>query len=143
MTRVVREVVVPRPPDEVFRLLVDPEARRRWVLNFEEEPVGALAVGTRIPARRRDPGSRSRYEFVVTALEPGRRLAMDVVRNGDLTMRGQFEVRPHPEGALVRSEQVLQVRGLLRVAALAVLPKVEAEMDRELASLRRVAMAPP
>ena len=139
MSRVVREVVVPRPPGEVFRLLVDPESRRRWVLNFEEAPVGPLAVGTRIPARRRDAASRSRYEFIVTALNPGRRLAMDVLRNGEPAMRGAFEVRPHPEGALVRSEQEVQVKGLLRVAALALLPKVEAEMDRELASLKRVA----
>lgn len=140
MTRIVREVVVPRPPDDVFRLLVDPEARRAWVLNFDESPAGPLAVGSRIPARRRDAASRSRYEFVVTALDPGRRLALDAYRNGDLTMRGAFEVRPHPEGALVRSEQELQVKGLLRVAAMAMLPKVEAEMDRELASLRRVAL---
>lgn len=140
MTRVVREVVVPRPPGDVYRLLVDPDARRRWVLNFEESPVAALAVGTRIPARRRDAASRSRYEFVVTALDPGRRLAMDAYRNGDLAMRGAFTVEPHPEGALVRSEQTLEARGLLRVAALAMLPRVEAEMERELASLRRAAV---
>lgn len=143
MTRVVRQVVVPRPPDEVFRLLVDPDARRQWVLNFEEQPTGPLAVGARIPARRRDASSTSRYEFVVTALEPGRRLAMDAYRNGERVMSGAFETLPHAEGTLLRSEQSLQVRGLLRMAALAMLPKVEAEMDRELASLRRVAMESP
>lgn len=145
MSRVAREVIVQAPPERVFHHLVDPASRRAWVLNFDEEPLppgASLAVGTRIKARRRDPSSRSTYEFIVTALDPGRRLAMEAFRNGERTMTVQFHVEPHPQGARLRGEQELLVKGLLRLAAAAMMPKVEAELQKELDSLRRVALTP-
>src|SRR5581483_6196825 len=52
--RFTREVLVHAPPSRVWRLLIEPAERARWLTSMREEPSegGPLTLGTRIPGRR-------------------------------------------------------------------------------------------
>ena len=91
--RVERDIVIAAPPDVVFRSLVEPSERAKWQRSFGEAAIeGAMRVGTRIRATRHGSTSGSSYEFVVTALEPGKRLAMDAYRNGQKVAVGSWQL---------------------------------------------------
>jgi uncharacterized protein YndB with AHSA1/START domain len=134
-----REIVVERPPEAVYRLLVEPAERARWQSSFEEQPLAApLRVGSRIRARRRGSTSGSSYELVVTALEPGRRLAMDAYRNGQLVAVNVFLLAPEGVGGTrVRGEAEVRLTGLQRVLAPVVGAELERRLGEELAALKR------
>lgn len=142
MPRVVREVAVRAAPDLVFSCLVDPKERAAWVQSMAEttsEPT--LKVGSRVAGRRRAPGSSSRYEMTIVALEPGRRIEAEVRRNGDLVGRAGQEVLPDGSGARVRAFGEVRLTGLQRVAAPLVTAGLEKEIEADLASLKRHAEA--
>lgn len=140
MAPVVKEIVVARPPMQVFAALVEPRQRAAWSTTFLEEPLpqgAAVQVGTRIRATRRGSTSGSRYELTVTALDPGRRLAMALARNGKRVAHGAFELEPVPGGTRVRSVSELELSGLQRVMEPVLAQAAAKEMESELASLKR------
>lgn len=140
MVRVAREIVVAAPPEEVFAALVEPARRAKWLATMIEEPLpeGArIEVGTRIKGRRRHSTTGSRYEFTITALEPGRRLAMRVVRNGEPAGTATFELSPAAGGTLVRDAAEVELRGLQKVMAPLVQATMERDLAAELAALKR------
>jgi uncharacterized protein YndB with AHSA1/START domain len=138
MPRVVREVVVRAPPELVFACLVDPRERAQWMQSMSETIADpTLRVGSRIAGRRRSPGSASRYEMTIVALDPPRRIEADVRRNGDHVGCAGQEVVPDPQGARVRSFGEVKLTGLQRVAAPLVQAGLEKEIDTDLAALKR------
>ena len=138
MPRLVKEIVVARAPEAVFACLVEPGHRRAWSRTFEEGPVeGGLRVGARIPAKRRGSTSGSRYELVVTALDPPRRFAVDVVRNGKPAGSGAFELEPAAGGTRVRNAAEFSLSGLQRMMEPVVAATMTKEMENELAALKR------
>lgn len=140
MPPVVKETVVARPPAQVFAALVEHRARSAWSTTFAEQPLaGPMAVGARIQATRRGSTSGSRYELEVTALEPGRRLAMRVHRNGKPVGSGAFELEPTQRGAAtrVRSVSTLELSGMQRVMEPVLSAAAAKEMEAELERLKR------
>lgn len=138
MPRVVRERVVRASPERVFVALTDPRERAQWVASMAETPAeGSLRVGTRVEARRRSPGSRSRYEMTVVALEPGRRLETAVRRNGEPVGKGGYELSPAPGGTLVRAWGEFELHGLQKMMTGVVALGMEKELDADLAGLQR------
>lgn len=140
MPPVVKDVLVQRPPAQVFSALVEPRERAAWSTTFEEQPLaGPMRVGARIQAKRRGSTSGSRYELEVTALEPGRRLAMRVHRNGKPVASGAFDLEPVDGGSAtrVRSVSALELAGLQRMMEPVLAAAAAKELDAELASLKR------
>lgn len=138
MPRVTRETHVPAPPERVFQALVDPAERARWIASMREDPhEGALAVGTRITARRTSPASRSTYELRVTRLEPHRLLETHVKRNGaDVGLAG-YELHAADGGTHVRGYGEFELHGLQRMMTPVVASGMERELEQDLAALRR------
>ena len=138
MTHVTRETVVHQPADVVYASLTTPSERAKWQSSFEEEPLpGALAIGTRIRAKRRGSTSGSTYEFVVTGLVANARLAMDAYRNGQCVALTAFELEPDARGTRVRSQAEIKLSGLQRMLAPLVTAEMEKRMETELAALKR------
>ena len=138
MPRVVRERVVRAPPERVYAALTDPQERVRWLASMAETPgEGPLRVGTRVEARRKAPGSRSRYEMTVLALEPSRRLETAVKRNGEPVGKGGYDLAPVPEGTRVRAWGEFELHGLQKMMTGVVALGMEKELDADLAALQR------
>lgn len=138
MGRVEKEIVVNASPDRVFYALVEPSERAAWSTSFEEQPVaGGIRVGARIAARRRASTSGSRYELVVKALEPGKRLVLDVLRNGRHGGSASFELEPMGAATRVRNVGEFDLPLLQRVMEPVVAAALAKDMDAELAALKR------
>lgn len=138
VSRVVKHTIVEAPAERVFRALVVPEERRSWVRTLIEEPhEGPLRLGDKVHAARRGSTSGSRYTLTVVALDPPRRLAMDVARNGQHVGRNTFEIEPVEGGTLVRGTAEVQLSGLQRMMTGMVVAAAEREMESELLALRR------
>lgn len=138
MPRIEKQVVVLRPPEEVFAALVDPARRAKWLTTMDERaPEGTLRVGSRVEARRRASATGSRYQFTVIALDPPRRLAMDVARNGAHVARNAFELEPASEGTRVRSVAEFELTGLQKMMTPVVSATMERDLETELASFKR------
>lgn len=142
MPRVVREVVIRADPEAVFALLVDPRERALWVQSMKETTTETvLRVGSRIAGRRTAPGSASRYEMTVVALEPPRRVEAEVRRNGVLVGHAGQDVLPDPQGARVRGFGEVHLTGIQRMMAPLVTANMEKELESDLAALKRHAEA--
>lgn len=138
MGHVAREITIRAPPERVFQSLIEPTQRATWATTFEEQPLdGPLRVGARIPARRRASTSGSRYELVVTALEPSRKLAMDVHRNGRHSGSGAFELEATTDGTRVRNVGTFELPLLQRMMEPVVALALAREMESELNALKR------
>lgn len=138
--RFTREVVVHAPPATLWRLLVEPAQRARWLTSMREEPAAApLALGTRVPGRRTAPGSRSAYASVVTRFEPGHALELELHRNGEAAGKGGYELRAAGEGTRVVAFAEYELTGLLKLIGPAIAVGLQQELERDLASLKRVA----
>jgi uncharacterized protein YndB with AHSA1/START domain len=138
MPRVTRERVVRAPPERVFAALTDPRERVQWLASMAETPGdGPLRVGTRVEARRKALGSRSRYEMTVLALEPGRRLETAVRRNGEPVGKGGYELSPVAEGTRVRAWGEFELSGLQKMMTGVVSLGMEKELEADLAALQR------
>ena len=138
MPRVARERVVRASPERVYAALTDPRERARWLASMTETPgEGPMRVGTRVEARRTAPGSRSRYEMTVLALEPGRRIETAVKRNGEPVGKGGYDLSPAPEGTRVRAWAEFELHGLQRMMTGVVSLGAERELEADLAGLQR------
>jgi len=139
--RFTREVLVHAPPSRVWRLLVEPAERARWLTSMREEPSegGPLTLGTRIPGRRTAPGSRSHYASVVTRLDEGRALELTLHRNHDPAGKGGYALEPAEGGTRVTAFAEYELTGLLKLLGPAIATGLQQELERDLASLKRVA----
>ena len=113
------EIEVPGEPEDVFAYLADFEHTAEWdpgIVESRRLTPGSTAVGSRFEVIARFRGSRQRFEYGVTELEPGRR----IVLRGD--------------GEKARSEDAISVTGAGGGRA-----RVAYEADLRLKGARRVA----
>jgi len=85
---IVREVVFPAPPDEVWEALTEPERLEEWFANDVELDVRPGAAGV----FRWDDGEER--HAVVREAEPGERLVLDWDDDGEVA----FTLEEVPEG---------------------------------------------
>ena len=125
MAPIVAEIIVLRPPEEVFLFLADGEALPRWLPDFDEveqlHPRGPIGRGTtyRYVLTR----SRARSTWSWTVVEPYTRLAWKGASVRTIapfnTMRpsGSYELAPVEGGTRVRATIVTEYRGLMRLVS--------------------------
>ena len=98
------DVLIQRPPAEVWPCVADLDLDRRWrrpyVVELEADG-DPLTVGTTITGTTRAMGAIDTYRNEVTVVDPPRRLAwrgLDA-SGGLVGVRGAYELEPHGRGA--------------------------------------------
>ncbi len=108
------------PVDAVFAALLDVDSFGRWMPGFvrlERTGSGPLAVGHRFRETRKLFGREATEEFEVTALEPGRALALFVDGTKGSSKRGEYRFRYEfaPEEGGTRMTVHAEIGGMGRV----------------------------
>jgi hypothetical protein len=109
-------VVIDRPVDEVFAFPSDFENVPKWNYAIAESrriSPGPVAVGATYVQRRQIP-KPCEERFTVTALAPGRRLAVQGTR-GSFPAKLQYELEPSGVGTVLVNTVELQMTGPLRL----------------------------
>jgi uncharacterized membrane protein len=138
MPRASSEIVINRPPDDVYAFLADPENDPQWrsgVLDLTRVSGGGIgaryAQGVRGPGGRRIPA-----DIEITELLPGKSIAFQAVA-GPVRPRGRYLLDAVDGGTRVRFELEADINGLKRLIA----PMVQRTMTNEVSqldSLKRV-----
>lgn len=99
------ETEIERPPGDVFAYATDPARLSSWQTNTvsaEVEGDRPVALGVRLREVHRGPGGRELPSLVeVTAYEPGRRFALQIVE-GALPVDADLRFEPLRDGAATR-----------------------------------------
>jgi carbon monoxide dehydrogenase subunit G len=103
MPQVEEEIVIARPPEEVFAYVTTPENDLEWVSTAVErrrESEGPIGVGSKIHAVDRFLGRRIDSTLEVTEHEPGSRSTIRLI--GPISARGSYEFVPAGTGTRFR-----------------------------------------
>jgi len=107
------------PANRVFDVLRDPQAYSRWIPDVVRvESAGPLVQGGRFSEVTLFRGREKLSEGVVAALEPGRRLVLQierVVSGPGLRPRRTFELVDEGESTTVRWRSEVATSGLMRL----------------------------
>jgi uncharacterized membrane protein len=129
------EIVIARPPDEVFEFLANPENDPQWrkgVLDLKH--VSGEGVAARYAQGVKGPGGRRiAADIEITELEPGRVVAFRTV-SGPVRPRGRYVLAATDGGTRVRFELEAEVGGLKRLMA----PMVQKTMNAEVSHLEEL-----
>ena len=114
-----REIEVAGDPADVFAYLADFEHTAEWdpgIVEARRLSEGPTRVGSRFEVIALFRGSRQRFEYVVTALEDGRRVALRgegdrAVSDDEITVTAGLD-----GGARVAYEADLRLKGVYRIA---------------------------
>jgi carbon monoxide dehydrogenase subunit G len=99
MPRVDEEIVINRPPEEVFDFVTTPENDLRWVstaVERQRESEGAIGVGSKIKAIDKFLGRRIESTLEVTGHEPPTRSTIEL--RGQITAHGTYALEPAGSG---------------------------------------------
>ena len=115
-----REIEVARPPADAFAYLVDFARVSEWDPGVVESrrlgPPGPTEVGSRFEVHVRFRGGAPQpFEYVVTALEDGRRIEL-VGEGARATSRDVIVVDPAGDGARIAYTAEVRLKSVLRVA---------------------------
>lgn len=126
-------------PAAVFDLLVDvQEYAAEPVLSMVKDPPGATAVGTRWREEiRLAPMVRMVVWSEVTELDPGRCLSMVFHQRG-FSGRLTYTVQADRDGSILRQQESLQLRWLLRPLAGVVERALRSRLEERLDDIRRL-----
>jgi carbon monoxide dehydrogenase subunit G len=115
--RYAREIEVPTPPGETFAYLSDFTNTAEWdpgVVEARRLTPEPTAVGSRFELIAVFRGNRQRFEYVVTELEDGRRLAAH--GEGDKALSDDvITVTASGDGTRVAYEADIRLKGVFRV----------------------------
>jgi uncharacterized protein YndB with AHSA1/START domain len=129
------EIVIERPPEDVFRFLADPENDPQWrsgVLDLKH--VSGSGLGARYAQGVRGPGGRRiPADIEITELTPGASIAFRTL-SGPVRPRGHYMISAADRGTRVRFELEADVKGLKRLMA----PMVQRTMNNEVGQLDRL-----
>jgi uncharacterized protein YndB with AHSA1/START domain len=134
------EVVVARPPADVFAFLADAENDPTWrpgVLDIERVSGDGPGAGARYRQGVKGPGGRRlAADIETTAAEPDRLIAFHAVE-GPVRPEGRYELAPEGDGTRVRFALEAELRGL-KVAMGPAVRKTMASEVGHLENLKRV-----
>jgi hypothetical protein len=103
MPRVEEEIVIERPPEDVFAYVTTPENDLEWVSTAAErrrEREGPIDVGSRIRAVDKFLGRRIESTIVVTEHAPSTRSAVRL--EGPISANGTYVLKPAGTGTRFR-----------------------------------------
>jgi hypothetical protein len=104
MPHVEEDIVIARPPEDVFEFVTSPENDRLWSSTAVERRVEGnepIRVGTRINAVDKFLGRRIESVFEVTEHEPNRRSGIRFV-SGPIRAEGSYALEPVDGGTRFR-----------------------------------------
>ena len=135
MPSAANEIVIARPPEEVFNFLADPENDTRWRSGvLELKRVSGSGVGARYAQAVKGPGGRRvPADIEITEFEPGRLIGFQTVA-GPVRPSGRYVLTSTDGGTNVRFELEAALAGLKRLMA----PIVQRTMNAEVAQLQRL-----
>jgi uncharacterized protein YndB with AHSA1/START domain len=135
MPQAANEVVIERPPNEVFAFLANPENGPQWRRGvIELTHVAGEGVGASYAQKVSGPGGRPiAADIEVTEYEPDRALAFRTT-SGPVRPRGRYTLSPEGAGTRVRFELEAETKGLKRLLA----PMVQKTMSNEVQALERL-----
>lgn len=129
------EIVIARPPQDVFRFLADPQNDPQWrsgVLDLER--ISGSGVGARYAQGVKGPrGRRIAADIEITELEPASAIAFQAV-TGPVRPRGRYLLASADGGTRVRFELEAKLGGVKRLMA----PMVQKAMNAEVGQLDRL-----
>jgi uncharacterized protein YndB with AHSA1/START domain len=135
MPSAANEIVIARPPQDVFRFLADPENDPQWRSGVRDlERISGSGVGARYAQGVKGPrGRRIAADIEITELEPASAIAFQTI-TGPVRPRGRYLLAPADGGTRVRFELEAKLGGLKRLMA----PMVQKTMNAEVGHLDRL-----
>jgi len=134
MARSEATVEIDRPPEEVFRWLVEPELRRRWVSRLvSSEPLGEGSYRETM----QQAGRRVDLTSSIVAVEEPRRLEVRSEGRG-VTAHGMHRLEPAGGGTRLTSSLDLRLGGVLRFAGGLAAHQTQRSLERSLARLKKL-----
>ena len=133
------EIVIDRPPDEVFAVLADYRRDAEWrsaVVAMRVEPDAPVTLGSRIVEELRFGGQTHVTTTTVTTFEPGERLAFTGA-NATTVVRGSRAVSPQGAGTRVTQHlELLPQRDAMRLLGPLLAPAYRRVAARDLSALK-------
>jgi len=117
-------IVIQRPPAEVFAYMDDVNREREWQPNLqiaEIDPPGPTAIGSRKRYVSRFLGKDVTNTYVVTELEPGRRVVYETEAGSTIDARSEILCEAEGAGTKVTMFVDGKPKGVLRFVPRAVL----------------------
>ena len=135
------EVVVDRPPDTVFRYLVEPERQTLWS-DVPMRPLtdGPLGSGSRMEVTFGMGPMKAIVGLEFTAVEPGRRLAWRSF-SGPIQWDGEYRLTPSAGGTAISQDGQLVFTGLWRLVEPLAGAEIKSGETKELERLKVVVEA--
>jgi uncharacterized membrane protein len=146
MSRQSFTVVIQRSPAEVFTYMDDVSREHEWQPNLrsaEQNPPGPSKVGTRKRYVSDFMGRTVENTYMVTAIEPGRRIAYQTDKDSTIDAKTEVVYEPHGAGTSVTMSVEAKPKGVLRFLPAAMLEAASRdEMEAAMARLKeRLEMA--
>ncbi len=140
-------VRIERPADDVFAYLDDVSREHEWqptLESAEKEPDGPTTVGTRKRYASRFIGRTIENTYVVTALDPGRRIVYETTDGSAIDARSEIICEPVDGGTRVTMMLEARPKGMLRLVPQSVLEAAyRDQLDQTLKRLKeRLESAP-
>src|SRR3954451_24333582 len=122
-------VTIPRPPEEVFPWLLEPDRVRQWTSGVESyEPEGSVGPGSTIHERLEVSGQTFDVKMEVLRYQPPREATTRFSTNG-IEVEATYALAPY--GAGTRLTQSLEAKARSLSARLLV-PVVQPRLERKL-----------
>lgn len=143
--RVRREIVIGAPPARVWRCLTEPSMLSKWISGFVDETVetpGAPGVGTASKLRLKEGRKVVSYRSVLTAWEPGERLAIRLTGGSftaGMVMDVDYAIAAEGEGTRLAYDAGVPLKGPFLLFAPIVHLAAGANTKRDLAKLKALA----
>lgn len=134
------EIVVSRPPAEVFAFIEDARNRPRWDDSVESEELTSpepIGVGTTVRTRLRSMGREYEYTWEVVEHVPPRRMTIEST-SGPFATTLAFQLDAREGGTWVEFSITGRPTGLLRVLQPLIARNTQKNLDRSFPRLRRV-----
>jgi uncharacterized protein YndB with AHSA1/START domain len=151
--RLVAEVVIDRPPTQVFRWLTEDERVKKWIAGLEEvRPISAPAdeseVGKKFHMVEVYKGERVEMEMVVTKFENDRALSILVTSVGDPTTgfaeTGDYTLAEQASKTRLRFDVQAKYFGFLpRLLEPMITPEANAKLQEDFRRLKALVEAEP
>jgi uncharacterized protein YndB with AHSA1/START domain len=135
------KVVIDRPPETVFRFLIEPEKQAQWAdLSMRPLTDGPPAQGTRMEISFGMGPIKARIGLEYKAFEPGRRLAFGTF-SGPIRWEGEYLLEPTGDGTTLSQHGSFDFKGLWRLVEPIVGAEIKSGEIKELEKLKAVAEA--